>query len=150
MDSESKNYEVAYLLAPSMTEEQALAGAGKLSLLIESESGIIRHLETPKKRKLMYAVKKQTSAYFGWTVFDAAPDAVARLNKKIGVAPEVLRHMIVEHEVETRQPYIIRPVMPRAPIGAFAQKAIPREEQKPDEKLDLEELDKRLEEILGK
>jgi len=149
MDSESKNYEVAYLLAPSMIEEEALAHAGKLSVLIESEGGAIRHLETPKKRKLMYAIKKQNTAYFAWTVFAAAPEAVIRFNKKISVVPEVLRHMIVEHEVETRKPYI-RPLMPRAAAGASAPRAIPREEQKPEEKLDLEALDKRLEEILGK
>jgi len=40
--------------------------------------------------------------------------------------------------------------MPRAAAGASAPRAIPREEQKPEEKLDLEALDKRLEEILGK
>jgi len=149
MDSPVKNYEIAYLLAPSMTDEEALAQAGKLSVLIESEGGVIRHLETPKKRKLMYAVNKQNSAYFGWTVFGVAPEAAARLSKTINAVPEVLRAMIVEHETETRQPYIIRPLVPRA-TGVPASRAIPREEQKPDEKLDLEALDKRLEEILGK
>ncbi len=151
MDSESKNYEVAYLLAPSMTDEEALGHAGELSVLIEGEGGAIRHLETPKKRKLMYAIKKQNTGYFAWTVFSAAPTAVIVLNKKISIVPEVLRHMIVEEEVETRKPYI-RSFTPRASAGAGAPapKAIPREEQKPDEKLDLEALDKRLEEILGK
>lgn len=150
MDSDSKNYEVAYLLAPSMTDEEALTHAGKLSVLIEAEQGVIRHLETPKKRKFMYPVKKQNTGYFAWTVFTAAPEAVAVLNKKIGIVPEVLRHMIVEEEVETRKPYI-RSFTPRPDVsGRVAPKAIPREEQKPDEKLDLEALDKRLEEILGK
>ncbi|MFY9462797.1 MAG: 30S ribosomal protein S6 [Candidatus Sungiibacteriota bacterium] len=149
MDSDAKNYEVAYLLAPSMTDEEALAHAGKLSVLIEGENGIIRHLETPKKRKLMYAVKKQNSAYFAWTVASISPDAVQGLNKKISAIPEVLRAMIVEHEVETRQPYI-RPLAPHSPASISAPRIIPREEQKPDEKLDLEALDKRLEEILGK
>lgn len=149
MKFESKTYEVAYLLSPSMTDEEALAIAGKLSVLIETDGGVIRHLETPKKRKLMYAVKKQNSAYFAWTVAGIAPSAVMSLNKKINGVPEVLRAMIVEHEVETRQPYI-RPLMPRPTVGTTVPKAIPREEQKPEEKLDFEALDKRLEEILGK
>mgnify|MGYP001571065530 CR=1 FL=1 len=136
------------MFAPSMTDEEALAHAGKLSVTIEDKGGIIRHLETPKKRKLSYAVKKQTNAYFGWTVFTAIPEAIAELNKKINTMPEVLRAMIVEHEVETRQPYI-RPLTPHTG-GASVRKTIPREEQKPEEKLDLEALDKRLEEILGK
>lgn len=150
MDPNAKNYEVAYLLSPSLTEEEALAHAGKISSAIEADAGMIRHMETPKKRKLMYAIKKQNNAYFAWTVAGLAPSAVMPLNKKINGMPEVLRAMIVEHEVETRQPYIIRPLAPRASAGALAPKAIPREEQKPDEKLDFEALDKRLEEILGK
>lgn len=148
MDSNTKNYEVAYLLPPSMTDEEALAQAGKLSVLIEADGGTIQHLKTPQKRKLSYAVKKQTNAYFGWTVVGIAPSVVMSLNKKINAMPEVLRAMIVEHEVETRQPYI-RPLTPHTG-GASVRKAIPREEQKPEEKLDLEALDKRLEEILGK
>ena len=149
MDANAKNYEAAYLLAPSLTDEEALARAGTLSSLIEADAGIIRHLETPKKRKLMYAIKKQSNGYFGWIVFGAPPAAVAGLAKKINTIPDVLRAMIVEHEVETRQPYI-RPLVPRPAAGASAPKPIPREEQKPEEKLDLEALDKRLEEILGK
>lgn len=149
MDSESKIYEAAYLLSPSMTDEEALAAAGKVSVLIEADGGTIRHLETPKKRKLMYAIKKQNNAYFAWTVAGVAPSAAMSLNKKINSMPEVLRAMIVEHEVETRQPYI-RPLAARASVGVPAAKATSREEQKPEEKLDLEALDKRLEEILGK
>lgn len=149
MDGNSKNYELAYLLTPSMTEEEALAQAGKLSVIIEQEKGAIRHLETPKKRKLAYAIKKEKTAYFGWTTFAAAPDTIARLAKKVREMPEVLRHMITEEQIETRKPFI-RSFAPR-PIGSMpAPKPIPREEQKPEEKLDLEALDKRLEEILGK
>lgn len=149
MDSGSKNYELAYLLAPSMTEEAALAQAGKLSVMIEAEHAAIRHLETPKKRKLAYAIKKEKTAYFGWTTFAAAPDTIARSSKKIREMPEVLRHMITEEQIETRKPFI-RSFSPRPMSSMPAPKPIPREEQKPDEKLDLEALDKRLEEILGK
>lgn len=149
MDGNSKNYEVGYLLAPSMTEEEALARAGEVSSVIEAEHGMIRHLETPKKRKLAYEVKKQSTAYFGWTTFNAGSDAIARIGKKIREMPMVLRHMITEEQIETRKPFI-RPFAPRPMAGMPAPKAIPREEQRPDEKLDLEALDKRLEEILGK
>lgn len=148
MEGTTKHYELAYLLTPSVPEEEVLTHAGKLSAMIEADNGTIRHLETPKKRKLAYAVKKEKTAYFGWTTFGMAPAGIAGLGKKIREMPAVFRHMIVEEEVETRRPFL-RPFAPRS-TGSFAQKAIMREQQKPEQKLDLETLDKKLEEILGK
>ena len=148
MDSEAKQYEVAYLVSSSVNEEDVLAHAGTMSALIEGEHGAVRHLERPKKRKLAYPVKKEKSAYFGWTTFTMAPRSVLSLDTKIKIAPNILRHMIVEEEVETRRPFV--PVHQRSSGIPPQQKVIPREEQKPEEKLDLEALDKKLEEILGK
>lgn len=146
MNEDSKNYELAYLALPSVSEEEALAIAGKLSGVLESEHAVIRHLETPKTRKLAYPIKKQKTAYFGWTTFTAHPAAIAKIAKKIATMEEILRHMITEERVETRTPFL-RPFSPRR----GAEKAIPREAEKPgDAKLDLETLDKKLEEILGK
>ena len=148
MDSGAKNYEVAYLLSPAIGEDEVLMYAGKISGMIEQENGAIRHLERPKKRKLAYAVKKQASAYFAWTTFTMGPGGVINLDKKMKLMPEVLRHITVEEEVETRRPFV--PFAHRGPGPLATQKAIPREEQKQEEKLDLEALDKKLEEILGK
>ena len=39
MEQEVKNYELAYLLSPSIPEEEILPHAGKLSALIEEQKG---------------------------------------------------------------------------------------------------------------
>lgn len=150
MDSNPKNYELAYLLSPALPEGEALGYAGKLTGVIEDEKGVIRHIETPKKRRLAYSIKKEGTAYFGWTTFAIAPAAIGQIEKKVKEAPQLLRHLIVEEEIETRRPFL-RPITPRPMSGmSAAPRAIPREEEKPEEKLDLEALDKKLEEILGK
>ena len=148
MDVDAKQYELAYLLSSSVGEEDVLTHASKISALIESENATVRHLERPKKRALAYPVKKEAAAYFAWTTFSMAPAGVSALDKKIKIAPGILRHMIVEEKVETRRPFI--PLHQRPSSAAPLQKTIPREAQKPEEKLDLEALDKKLEEILGK
>lgn len=148
MDSETKNYELAYLLSPALPEEKILEYAGKMSGAIEEEKGIIRHMETPRKRRLAYPIKKEASAYFGWTTFAMAPAAVAQIEKKVKETPQLLRHLIVEEEIETRRP-MLRPLSPR-PVAGQPRPIIPREAERPEEKLDLEALDKKLEEILGK
>lgn len=150
VDSDTKNYELAYLLSPAVSEEDVLGYASKLTGVIKDEKGTIRHIETPKKRRLEYPIKKEGAAYFGWTTFAIAPAAIGQIEKKVKETPHLLRHLIVEEEIETRRPFL-RPITPRPAGGMDATpRAIPREEEKPEEKLDLEALDKRLEEILGK
>ncbi len=145
MASESKNYELAYLLSPFIPEEETLTWAGKLTAVIEESRGVIRHAEPPRKKKLAYLVKKQPQAYFGWTTFRAVPDAIALLEKKLKNAENLLRHLVVEEEE-----MLLRPAHLRVIPSTLRPRAIPREAEKPEEKLDLEQLDKKLEEILGK
>ena len=142
-----KNYELAYLLSPSLSEEEVLTWAGKLGTLMEESKGVIRHAESPKKRQLAYPVKKQKNAYFGWTTFSLAREHLALLIKKLKGVENLLRHLIVEEEEIEIRPPMLRIIPPRP----GRPRAIPREAPKPaDEKLDLEALDKKLEEILGK
>lgn len=148
MKSETKNYELAYLLPPSLSEEEVLTQAGKLTALIEESKGMIRKVEESKKRYLAYPVKKQTSAYFGWTTFAVAPEFASRLEKKLRGQEQILRYMLVEEEEVTTRPFMLRTIPSRP--QPIRPRPIPREAPKADEKLDLEALDKKLEEILGK
>ncbi|MBI3630749.1 MAG: 30S ribosomal protein S6 [Candidatus Sungbacteria bacterium] len=151
MDSEQKNYELAYLLSPALAEDAALRAAAKLTGAIEQARGLVKHMETPKKRRLAYPIRKETSGYFGWITFTLAPESVAELERKIKEESALLRYSLVEEEIETRVPYV-RPVVARRAVTA--QKATPPQamgrETPTEEKLDLEALDKKLEEILGK
>lgn len=150
MDSEQKNYELAYLLAPSLNNGEILTSEQKLSALIEQAGGVIRRKEAPKKRNLAYPIKKKTQGYFGWTTFRIASDALADLQKKIK-GENLLRSMITEEEEETRPLFQLRaPRRALAGIGLRTRTPREREPAKPEERLDLEALDKKLEEILGK
>ena len=147
---ESRSYELAYLLSPAIGEEGVLAYSQKLSSLIEDQKGVVKHAEQPRKRKLAYPVKKERDAYFGWTTFQLTPSTVTALDKKIKMEDQLLRHMIMEEDAEAQLPVFrsfggIRPSS-SAPI----EQTIPREAEQKDEQLDLEALDKKLEEILGK
>jgi len=144
MDSQPKNYELAYLLSPSIAEEEVLTHVGKINALTEESEGTIRRAEEPKKRKLAYPIKKESWAYFGWTTFSLLPETIITLDKKLKENKLILRYLVSEEEIETR-PQSLRIMQPR-PLSS--RRVAPR--QKPAEKLDLEALDKKLEEILGK
>lgn len=147
MEQEARNYEIAYLISPSVPEEEVLTYAGTLSALIEEQKGTIKHLQEPKKQKLAYPVHKERNAYFGWITFRFAPDAVAALEKKLKSETHIMRYLIVEEETRLKAP-IFRTPTSKPAIQKIT--AIPRELEKTEEKLDLEALDKKLEEILGK
>jgi small subunit ribosomal protein S6 len=139
-----KNYELAYLLSPSVPEADILMYAGKLTTLIQESQGVIRHVEEPKKLKLSFPVNKEKNAYFGWTAFTASPEKVIEIDKK-AKDQNLLRYLLI-HQEEIRTVPQFRPSTARP----LKERPIPRETEKPEEKLDLEQLDKRLDEILGK
>lgn len=143
-----KNYELAYLLSPSLSQEEVLAQVGKFTALVEESKGMIRKVEEPRKRTLSYPVKKQKSAYFGWTTFAMAQGSVGALEKKIKSQTNMLRHLLTEEEIMEMRPFMLRTIPSRP--QPMRPRPIPREAPKTEEKLDLEALDKKLEEILGK
>lgn len=153
MDSEVKNYEIAYLINPDVPEDEAFGVAGKITSAIQEGHGVVGRIEEPKKRKLAYAIRKFGNAYFGWTTFTIAPEHLTDVEKKIKAEPQVLRRLIVE-EVKRMVPEyrprvgrpMRRPALPRLEEVKPFVPAAPKEE----DKAKLEELDKRLEEILGK
>lgn len=149
MESDPKNYEIAYLLAPSIPEEEILTRTGKFTKVIEESGGTLRHMEVPKKRELAYPIKKETKAYFGWTTFSMNPDSLAGFKKKLSGFEGLLRCLVtIEEAVQ-----IATRIFPNYQTGRLTTEpksvSSPGTE-KPEEKLDLEALDKKLEEILGK
>jgi len=150
MYSDLKNYEIAYLLSSALSEEEVSVAGGKLSKLIEDAKGMIRRVEIPKKRQLAYPINKERSAYFGWITFAIHSGSVKDIKKRLEGIAELLRSMIVE-EVEAPQRQFLRTIPSRPNISAKPSSVpiVPRAEEK-DERLDLEALDKKLEEILGK
>jgi len=157
VDSDAKNYEVSYLLSPALTEAEVLAYVGKLAGLIEELGGAIRRAEQPRKLKLAYEIKKQENAYFGWTTFRLQPERIAEFEKRFKAYGETLRYLVLEEQIEKRKPFI-RSIGARTAVG-FPAKMPMRDAREPvahravateDKRLDLEALDKKLEEILGK
>lgn len=144
METQVKQYEIAYLISPKTKEEDVFGEAGKITGFIQTAvSGLIGHIAEPKQIRLAYPINKSRDAYFGWTRFTMKPEAIADFEKKLKLEKAIMRYLIVEAEEE---PVRTRVMRPRIPL------AIPKpsEPSPAEEKVNMEELDKRLEEILGK
>ena len=145
METGPKNYEIAYLISPKTKDEDVFGEAGKITGFIQSAaSGLIGHITEPKQIRLAYPIKKSQDAYFGWTRFTMEPEAVADFEKKLKLEKTIMRYLIVKAEEEPVRTRIIRPRI---------SLLMPKPQERPvagEEKVNMEELDKRLEEILGK
>lgn len=142
METDARHYEIAYLISPLVSEENVFGEAGKITGFLQDTHGVLGHIEEPKKIRLSYPIKKFREAHFGWTRFFIHPKYIADLEKKLTREETIIRYLIVEAEEE---PVVTR--LPKPRPEPRAEKPAPPQ---PEEKIDIEELDKRLEEILGK
>lgn len=152
MDSEVKSYEISYLINPDIPEDEVFGQAGKITGAIQDAQGLVGRIEEPKKRKLAYPIQKFGNAYFGWTTFALAGGKLEEIERRLKQEKNIIRSLIVE---EVRRPVApprpVRPRVRREPAPALGEikpfkPAAPKEE----DQAKIEELDKRLEEILGK
>jgi ribosomal protein S6 len=103
-DANSRVYEVGYLLAPSISEEDLPVVFGNLKELISSMGGMIISDEMPKMIQLAYTMvkvvanvrNKFNTAYFGWVKFTMGTDAVLELKKKLDLDPNFVRFLILK------------------------------------------------------
>ncbi|MCH7883057.1 30S ribosomal protein S6 [Patescibacteria group bacterium] len=127
-------YEISYFLQAISPEESA----GKTNLvsdMIEKEHGVIASQIQPVLKPLSYPIQKKTEAYWGWLKFMAKPEVVTSIKENLKARPEILRFMLVRAKKEEliEQPLRKR----RRPVAS------------PEKQAKIEEIDKKLEEILG-
>jgi len=127
-----KFYELTYLVPADLSPEEINAFGQKLNSFIQEENGILDKTKIPLKRKLGYPIKKKKEAYLITTDFYFKPEKLRVLEKKIKSGGSILRYLILTKET---------PKIPTKPLK--------RPRIKPKPKVELKEIEKRLEEILG-
>lgn len=148
-----KNYELAYLLNPNLKEEEILQWKENLKNIIVSElGGEFKKEINVKKRKLAYLIKKQSFAYFGSIYFLLSPNKVELFEEKIKTDKNILRYLLL-HIDKRKQKELLRKEKDALERVFSTDK---NKEQEPiieilgKPKVGLEELDKKIEEILEK
>lgn len=142
MEHEPRTYEIGFLA----TEE----GGAQAVLEALKRRGAEILLEGPvEKIALSYAVKHQTSAYFGYMHFRVAPDAVRVIADDVKGHAAILRSLVVTPPLMKPKPRWegskLRPQ--RVPVGTAPQQPMP-EAPKSSLPLSNEALEKQIEEIL--
>jgi len=103
-DTNSKIYELGYLLVPTVKEEDLSVNYGNIKELVASFGGEIIADEMPKAVALAYTMQKVVSnvrskfnkAYFGWVKFTMDSQKVLELKKHLDLDPNFIRFLILK------------------------------------------------------
>ncbi len=151
MENDTKTYEIGYLLSPLVPEEKLGGEISVLRGLIESRKCLIMGEERAKIRKLAYTVQKRGSgrfdtAYFGWIKFVADPSAITGIKEDFDKEANILRFLILD--ITKNESIKKTAKKPPKPVG-FRKKVVLGAEVAIKTEIKPEEIDKKIEELLG-
>ncbi|MEK9182449.1 MAG: 30S ribosomal protein S6 [Patescibacteria group bacterium] len=103
-NSNSKVYELGYLLVPTIAEENIPLNYGNLKDLVSSFGGELISDEIPKMIPLAYSMSKVlanvrnkfNTAYFGWSKFVMDSNKILELKKHLDLDPNFIRFLILK------------------------------------------------------
>lgn len=152
MDKDRKLYEITFLISPAYSEEEAKAFQQSLKNEVKRLDGIIDDEGGVLKHRLSYPIKKMPEAYVASFRFLLASEKILKLEIKLAV-PQVLRFLIVHTKRQptraARAPRIGK-IIPEKPVLEYNIKNAPQSPNLETTSNNIEEIDKKLEEILGK
>lgn len=132
-------YELIYLLSPLMERKDINAAAEKVRGFIISLDGQIKRYDIGEKKKLGYPIKKQLFGYYVVAEFNMEADKMEELQKNLKASHEIVRSMIITKKTLKERPVRQRIAKPKPMVTPEIHKG---------EKVKIEELDKKLEELL--
>lgn len=153
MDSEgliSSNYELAYHLNPEIEESEMKNQVQELEKALTENGATVLISREPKKRPLSYPIRKKNYSYFGVLDFNASPEATEKINSRIKLQNQVLRFLVLKKPPEEKKLRTLGMERPQPRMKTHEPTAVSREAAKPKEEIKPEQLEKEIEEALGK
>lgn len=145
MDKDKQLYEIAYLIAPSMNEEDAQNFHQTIKNEAQGMGALIDDEGRVEKRRLRYPIKKNIEAYLAYFRFTLENEKINELNERLKNDKNILRHLTIKTRRYIQKTFSTRPFKPMA---EKPQETITPKVEVPA--ANIEEIDKKLEEILGK
>jgi len=127
-----KLYELSLIINPELKEEEVNEISQKIISFIQEKGGILDNLREIKLINLAYPIQKKEQGFFSSFTFYFKPEESNSLDKELKKNKNILRYLLVKK----------KPVMLR--------KSVRSEKKGTKKKVDLKQIDKKLEEILEK
>jgi len=138
-----KLYELTYLISFDLPEQEVKSLQEKIHTYIVENQGTLDKIEDIVKKRLGNPIKKQTAAYLANLIFYFNPEKIKDLEVKLKAEIQILHYIILTKELKkiAKVPRRMRPQI-------TTSEEIIRTSKKP-KKVEIKEIEKKLEEILG-
>jgi small subunit ribosomal protein S6 len=90
-----RDYELVLVISPDIAEEDVPATIDKVSQFIAGRGGTVGGVNRWGRRKLAYPIHRHMEGNYVVTQFQLDPEQVAGLEASLGLAEEVIRHLVV-------------------------------------------------------
>jgi ribosomal protein S6 len=160
-----KTYELTYIISPNITIEEAEAKAKQIEVFVQENNGIIVKSEKPTAKTLSYRIKKMASGFFVFLDFQLEPEKLIELKNKIEKDTDVIRHIITTKNIskkiarvrgekkklttDKKEEITIKHDDVEKEKPGIMEKIVGRIRKPKTEKVELNDIDKQLDEILG-
>ncbi len=152
------HYELLYIVSNKFTEDEVKPIMKKVTDIINNRGGKTTLIEEWGKKRLAYPVKNFSHAYYVLAEFDFEGEKVESIDRDLRMMSEILRHQIVSKRVKTaedikKEKEISQKIAARKEKEAEkevkeTEKKEEKEEEKKKGKVDMGELDEKLDKIL--
>jgi small subunit ribosomal protein S6 len=148
------HYELVYIVPVKTEDDDTTPVIDLVTQAVKDNNGEVIRSEDWGKRKLAYPIKNVQYGHYILNVVDFEPQDVEALDDRLGTTREVLRYQIVKvNSTELPKKIIEKDEdSPEPRKASDKDKKEPLEEVKkkaPKQKVSMEELDKKIEEILN-
>lgn len=167
MEENIQYYELLYFVPGSVAEEKVPEAVAKVDEFLASVEAKIENKEELGSQKLAYQIKQEKYGYYVCITFYLAKDKLNKLNEQLRLAPEVMRFLIVKAKKKTAEDLAQEEKIQekiQAKKKEVVKKELAAQEKKeeeakapakpveeasaPKDKISMEDLDKKLDEIL--
>ena len=150
MEQKNNNYELSFWFSSRLNEEEIEKKFNNLLKQLEKLGALIIFSQSPQLKQLAYPIKKERNAYFGYIQFELSKDLLVHLEEDLRLNDDLVRFMVlgVKPKEKQKAPSItFRKPIKKEEEKSKTQEATKKEPQK-EKVISLEELDKKLNEIL--
>jgi len=139
-------YELTCLMSPALSGQDAQETSQKIKDFIQKESGNLEKIILPIKKSLVHFVKKQEEAYLIIVNFRIEPEKIENLLKKLKLEDQIIRYMLLKKKPPTEK---VKTESLRKQSGKSTKQYNNDISRMKNKKVELEEIDKKIEEILN-
>lgn len=141
-----KSYELTYIISSGIKTEEAENLKKEVELSVQNKGGVIVKSEKTAPQVFSYTIKKNSSGYFATLEFQVEESHLKTLREELAKNPHILRHIIIIKKL-VKQIKERRMRRPLTMVGVDMQGS--GKEKSKAEKVDLGDIEKKLDEILG-